>query len=411
MAGIFLLGAGFALGPRTLRADDAPDLAPWRTLASEPLDVDLDAGDLAERTSLGYAEAFAPPDPLRDPDGSRAAWARPFATAVEAWIEDRVPAVDDAARRRLAADLLTRIDVDVEVEGAGVRWRGTASAAPGHGVALATTTRRAFVTDVDPELACDNSGGFAPSALGNPVVRPLEDGVRVFVCPHLVAGGRVLLEAVVAAGRFERPVPAVPTEARFLGTLDLARYEGALARMSGTVGPREALETSFSAGARRLAVHVTARVRAPDPGVPDGPLRALDASALAASPMDAVLLPATRGGLTPRPGTVSWEPTPPAWPPERLLAALRRALPDADLEVSARGRVFVAGDEATIGRARAALAAWESPILRGATVRLALRAGDDVVGRGTLAARSGDVAVLRLGADRAAIVDSDPEVG
>ncbi|MHC4472619.1 MAG: hypothetical protein ACYS99_16845, partial [Planctomycetota bacterium] len=172
-------------------------------------------------------------------------------------------------------DLVRDVRVEVEVTHRDGRVsRGEIRTRPGWWGRMTRVRAHRIVWDMDVELACDNSGGFRPCVVGDPVVATALDGLAVQARPFLVDGGRrVALEALVQLGDVRR-VDVLQTGARYLGSIELPTYRGAVVAVSGTVASSEPLvarlRSSKGETVVRLTPHVSGRPSA-------GGLRALDA--------------------------------------------------------------------------------------------------------------------------------------
>ncbi len=329
--------------------------------------------------------------------------------ATRRWAEEHVRSRDDV--RALARDLLQRVVLDFEVTrpgGAVVRARLVTR--PGEARAWHDTRTVPVVLDYDPEVACDNSGGERPSVIGDPIPVALEGGVVMTVrATPIEAGALVRLDATVQVGDVDEPAP-IPTRARYLGALTLPCYRGALLRASGVVAVGEAFTSAVETSHGRYGLRIVPTVEYV--GERRGRARRVQwfgAGALVAP------------RATPRLDRPSGEALELAsWPVatrrggrydlRSLREALRRQEPRADVEVDARGGVWVAGS----GAARRAVARTLDGLQSGAGhLRLGvdLMADDTLLAHAELMACDGETALLRVGQDATYLLDADVEVG
>lgn len=314
----------------------------------------------------------------------------------------------------VAAGLLRRIAVDVEVrDSSGRVERARLITAPGRRALHSRTQVLRAVTDYEVELACDNSGGLRPSALGNPQPATLLDGLALDVCAFVVGDGRIALEVVLQAGRFERPVARLDTQARFLGELDLPRYRGVLLSASGATQAGQALEVTL-AGADGECYGVRLIPRVLDVPEPEDRARVhrLDAGLLITAWEEfrfardanrfmnprAQVLPALAWRDPPVDRSVLWE-------------HIDHVLPETAMRLLPRGDVWLVAEEDAAARVRSAFDAWKAAAARTVRVEITARAGEDVIGRVDVPVLTGRTAFFRLGVDQTVLLDADVEVG
>lgn len=329
--------------------------------------------------------------------------------AARGWAEDHVRSMDDV--RALARDHLQRVALDVEVtRPGGDTARARVVVLPGEERAWRDTSTMSVVLDYDPEVACDNSGGERPSVIGDPIPVVLEGGIVVAVrATPIDAGSQVRLAATVQVGAFDAP-PPIPTRARYLGALTLPRYRGALLQASGVVAVGEALTSAVETSSGRYGLRIVPTVQGADDPLRRPPgVQWFGAGALVADRYGRRLDPATPEPLD----LASW---PSATARERdldarsLREALRSLTPRADVEVDARGGVWVAGSPAARGTVARTLDAFQRA---GGHLRLRVdvMADDTPLAHALLVARDGETALLRVGQDAAYLLDADVEVG
>jgi hypothetical protein len=159
-----------------------------------------------------------------------------------------LPAVDDGRRVR----------VDVALTGPdGVVLTSELRTRSGRWAATSRVVTRPLLLDYDVEIACDNSGGLRPSAIGDPQVVPVREGLAIEVRPTFADGGRkVVLETALDAFDLDDPVESLATGARFLGEIDLPRGRRVRAEASGCVasGGTLALDLPVGGSTWRLAL-------------------------------------------------------------------------------------------------------------------------------------------------------------
>jgi hypothetical protein len=314
--------------------------------------------------------------------------------------------------RRLVPDDLRRVVLDVEIASPeGGRQRGRLVLRPGLTARLVRARALSVAATYDAELACDNSGGERPSALGDPQLRALVDGLALDVRAFPLPGeGRVALECLVQEGRFEEPIERVATRARFLGRLDLPRYRGLLGLVSGAASADRPLSFTVESDVGAWTVRLTPRIRAPlEVPFADSPVGRLDIGLLTAPSWR--LIPQ---GLHPQLTATAQVRSLLVWEAPELTSPggfLERVLPESKVLLRGDGTVWVTATGAPLERARRMLDAWQEA--RARTVRIEARAliGDEVVARFDATALTGRTAHLRVGRDRAIIPSADVEVG
>jgi len=391
-------------------ADDVR-VGAWQRLLAPPGERRRPCLGLLAFGAWRLADAVVEPGPYEQPDGEergsdgQVAW--PAAWDV-AWLLSWGHGGD------VAAALLRRIAVDAEVRTPdGHVHRARLVAVPGRRASLTRTRTLRVVADYDVELACDNSGGLRPSAVGDPQLRSLLDGLALDVRPFAVGGDRIALEVVFQAGRFDRPVDRFDTRALYLGEVDLPRYRGAVLSASGAVASGSALDLSVQGeGGEGFAVRLTPRLV----NVPESDDRAR------VHPLDARFLLAPRAAIG-----FDRQPDPYANPPACVSPAatwvdplldrgtlwehIDRLLPSAELRFLPHGDVWVVADEDAVAEVGRTFTRWATQAARTVCVELVARTGDTVLGRADLPVLTGRSAFFRLGVDRAVVLDPDVEVG
>ncbi len=417
LAALLLAGAG--LSPARLvpaQADDVPARV-WRRLLERSPDPERPTLGLLAYGDLGPPSLDADPDerPGREDeedeeDDDPVAWLLSWGRGSE-----------------VAAGLLRRVAVDAEVRTPDGRLhRGRLVAAPGRRALLARTRCLRVVANYSPELACDNSGGLRPSAVGDPLLESLLDGLALDVRPFVVGTGRIALEVLLQAGRFERPVERLATRALYLGDLDLPRYHGALLSASGTTDAGQPLHLSLEgAEGERYDVRLTPRIL-DAPAREDGPRRTvhrLDAGFLVTPPRALRFAGEPDAWFNP-PAHVSSEVvwTRPVADRSTIWTTIDRALPEVEMRLLPGGDVWLVAAEDEARRVGRTLDAWTSLAARTVRIEITARAGAaEDVGRVdvpvltvpvlTVPVLTGRTAFFRLGVDRALLLDSDVEVG
>jgi len=318
------------------------------------------------------------------------------------------------ALRSFLADVSRRVRIEViATRPNGTELRGEILARPGRWGRLVRVQSHSIVFDFDVELACDNSGGYFPCVVGDPIVGAALTGFAVEVRPFLVDGGRAIaLEAVIQAERMVG-VDTVLTGARYLGAIELPTSRSAMAVVSGTVPSGKPLVTRISTAEGETVITLTPTVEG-DSGA--GKLRLLDAGLAMVGPVEVRIDPRDID-----PGIHH------SWALEAATKRLAygdpaRQFADLDITPIAEGHTgFLStlggGDIATAGSldfqqsVRKKLERVLAPLSRTARLQVTLRAGDVVMGQGVLSALHGRTAFLRLGTDRNMIRDHDVEVG
>jgi hypothetical protein len=398
-----LLVCALALGPAGAAAE-GPSPSATALLPPEPgpptpwlglVAYDVQGGDLLDARAAATSSAEPPADRVRPLDLAQ-------------WLAARTDAADVAA---LADDTLRPVSIDVAVEGDLGRDEATLSVRSGSAAATSRTRAVRVIADYAAELACDNSGGKHPSAVGDPVPRRLVDGVSVLVAPSFVDGGRrVALEVVLQVSRLDDPVAVRPTGARFLGDLDFPAADGALLAFDGCVANGEALRARVDAPGGRVEVTLTPHWRADAPA--PGRVRRLDAGLLLRPVVGFTIAPPQGWGLDPAPalqpvfvatGSVVGGAT--------LAHALDAAVPGCARFLDGSGGLFVAGDPAAVARAAGVVEALTATVARTVLLEGAARAGDRSLLAWSLPALVDRPAFVRIGRDRACLVDADTEVG
>jgi hypothetical protein len=337
---------------------------------------------------LGYdrleegASGVVPDDDTAD-EAMRAGWLRAWARR------------NDVPREALATALAC-VRTEVEVAAAHGSRRLAVESPPGRTRAASRTRELVVLADYRPELACDDSGGLRPSAAGVPVVRTLRDGVAVDVRASPVTGGRVAVEARVQWGAFDDPPERVSLGARYLGEMDLPRYRGGVARISGAVADGAALEATLRIGGEAVALRVVPRAE-----VPKGSERArrLDTSLGTLPPIEGDEV----HGL---PDVVVR-----SIPDTAIGGSPRRSFGDLDVHADDEAGLWVAGEPLAVAAAAALVEARAAAGARTVRVEVRAHAGDDEIARFTLSALDGRTALLRVGEDRAVVADAGSEVG
>lgn len=321
--------------------------------------------------------------------------------------DDLIWLLERGREAEVAAGLLQRIAVDVEVRlPSGRIHRGRLVGAPGRRIPFARTRAQRLITDYVVELACDNSGGLRPCAIGDPYVQTLLDGLALDVRPFPVGDDRVALDVMWQAGRIEQPVERLETRARFLGALDLPRYDGLLLSASGTTAAGEPLELVLEREGQRYELRLTPRVFG------SARPRPLDAGLL--------VVPPTAVGFSPYPDRF-------LNPPAQVLPEVVQQLPVADratlweliddlaretpMRLLPHGPIWLDAEPAVCERVRRALDALTARAARTVRVEVVARAGETVLGRTAIPVLTGRTAFFRLGVDRAMLLDADVEVG
>jgi hypothetical protein len=390
-------------------ADDVPAVA-WRGLLRRPADPPrpvlglLEAGDAYLAEALLDADVFDRPggeeeESEEDPD-DLVAWLR-------AW----------GGGEAVATGRLRRIAVDAEIVTPDGRiHRARLIAAPGRRALLARTRSLRVMDDYTVELACDNSGGLRPSAVGDPRPHTFLDGLALDVRPFVVGNDRVALEVLLQAGAFDAPVARLDTRARFLGDLDLPRYRGALLSASGAtqLGVPLELMLADAAGGRYALRLVPSLLDVP--AAADRarrPVHRFDASLLVALPADLHFASRPDPWSNPpahvRPAAVWGEPVADR---SAIWTEIDLQQRDAEVRLLPDGDVWLVADAAAARRVGSTLDAWTAGAARTVQVDVTARAADGaVVGRAEVPVLTGRTAFFRLGVDRALLLDSDVEVG
>ncbi len=309
---------------------------------------------------------------------------------------------------RLAVDVARRIEVDVEVIRAdGTRTTGQIQVATGGRGNFQRVTGRDVVADYGVEIAGD---GNMPSAMGNPVVARVFDGVSVDVRAYdIEPGGRIALEAICQTGAFA-PARVETTHIHRLGTFDRTAYRGALACVSGRAMPNETIESRVALGDDTYTVRLTPRRTGPQPATGKrGTLRCYDLSFFALDSWFALPRP-EEGDHDPqlmRPGVAFMAPlAAPAFVAETLVS---RA-PRAKFALDANGRLFVGASLADQRAVRDLIAELGRSTATAVVIELELRAGSERIASVRLPALDGRPASARIGIDRRFLRDVDAEV-
>lgn len=317
------------------------------------------------------------------------------------------------ALRSFTADLARRVRIEVSVTRPdGTELRGEILARPGRWGRLVRVQSHSFVFDFDVELACDNSGGYFPCVIGDPIVGAALSGFAVEARPFLVDGGRrIALEAVIQAERLAE-ADTVLTGARYLGAIELPSSHTAMALVSGTVSTGESIVTRLRTAEGETVIRLTPHLEG-EPGA--GKLRLFDAGLALIGPVEVLLDTEDEGGL------------PRFWALQAATGRISSGAParsfdDLGIAPTAEGQRGVietlgGGDLATAGSlafqqsVRENLDTLLAPLSRTARLEVTLRAGGEVIGRSVLSALHGRIAFLRIGTDRNMIRDHDVEVG
>jgi hypothetical protein len=316
--------------------------------------------------------------------------------------------------RSFAADLARAVRIEVTATGPnGWKSRGEILVRPGRWGTLCQVRSHSLVFDFDVELACDNSGGYFPCVVGDPVVGAGLTGFAVEVRPFLVDGGRaVALEAHIQSERLTA-VDTVLTGARYLGAIELPTARTVTLLVSGTVAPGEPVITSLLTPEGEVVIRLVPHLMG---AASTGKLRLLDAGLALLGPARAEL-----SGNFENPVDRQWT----------LDAATERVVPgkplrtedEVETQVTPRdegrtgfvwpiaGNLVTAGSEAFQQAAAEKLARALEPLSRTVQFDFTLRSGDEVVGRAVLSALDGRMAFLRVGTDQNLIRDHDVEVG
>lgn len=313
-----------------------------------------------------------------------------------------------------AAGVAVRLRVEVESP-----WGGGALSTvvrPGRTARLGGSWRSPEVRSYRPELACDNSGGLRPSALGKPVVAWTGDGWGADVRPFLVPGSdAVALEVLITAGARVGPSARLAAAPVILGQLELPTADLALLTGSGRVGPGEALVLEGQLEGARVSARVTAEVlgERPDPR-PKARLVRLPTDLLLAPPWTADFADDSPGyddlnSDPPLALSITHVLGPAPLTPAALAQAIVGGSPvAADAE---RGGTDLLGEPREVREALQRLNALAQPYARTARLRVSLRAAGAPVGGLTLSALAGRGSVVRLGRARSVLLDHDTEVG
>ena len=391
-------------------ADDVRAPA-WLRLLEQPAESRRPCLGLVPLGAWWYGDGLFGPDPEDRPDGGEGGHA-----ASEAWSPewDVEWLLSWGHGGDVAAGLLRRVAVSAEVRTpAGRVHRARLVAVPGCRGELERTRVLRVVPDYSTEIACDNSGGLRPSALGDPEMVSLRDGLVLDVRPFALGKDRVALEVVFQAGRFDPHVERLDTGARFLGEVDLPRYRGVLLAASGTTAAGSPLDLSVQGGdGERYVVRLTPWIL----DVPEPEDRAR------VHPVDArfLLAPSTEVGFcrvhdpfANPPAHVapdaSWGPSP--LDRSVLWEHIDHSLPRAEMRLLPHGDVWIVGDEGAVADVGRTFERWAARAARTVRVEITARAGDEVIGRVDVPVLTGRTGFFRLGVDQAVLRDADVEVG
>ncbi len=329
-------------------------------------------------------------------------------------LDPRLAPFAHEALRSFTADLARRVRIDVVVTRPdGTELRGAILARPGRWGRLVRVRSHSIICDFDVELACDNSGGYSPSVVGDPIVGAALTGFAVEVRPFLVdGGGTIALEAVIQGERMVG-VDTFQTGARYLGAIELPTSRSAMAVVSGAVRSGEPLVTRTSTTEGETVITLTPTVEG-ESGT--GKLRLLDAGLAMVGPVEVRIDTREKDQGVDR-----------FWALEAATEQLAggdpaRPFADFDITPTAEDRTgFLStlggGDLASAGSLGFQQAVREkldrvlAPLARTARLHVTLRAGDVVMGRGILSALHGRTTFLRIGTDRNMIRGHDVEVG
>ena len=134
---------------------------------------------------------------------------------------------------------------------------GSVETYPGVATTFKITNRLRLLKDYDVEIA-ENS------AIADPIVEAADEGLVIDLVPHpTMDGDRVLVEARVQQGTFERPIPRLSlSENRktLLGAIDLPVFRQAYAHATPIVTSGGEFTLPFVVGSRLLMVRVKATV-------------------------------------------------------------------------------------------------------------------------------------------------------
>jgi len=184
-------------------------------------------------------------------------------------VEEFLDSIANAASRRVRFEVaLYRMDWKsgivpiagkpfVPSENATRLESGSVETYPGVATTFKITNRLRLLKDFDVEIA-ENS------AIADPIVEAADEGFVIDLVPHpTMDGARVLVEALVQHGTFERPIPRLSlSENRktLLGVLDLPVLRQAYAHTTALVSSGGEFTLPFVVGSQLLVVQVKAKV-------------------------------------------------------------------------------------------------------------------------------------------------------
>ncbi len=428
--------AGPGTRPAPARADDeAPadevgvrSLAPLLRRRPALLEAPLPGPDLGE---LAWGQGARPDDEEDDDEDAPRPGAPPL--LVERLREGRariVPALGGLALvgplssaeradvEALLAHATEAVLLEVELDSPWGQGRLSTTVRPGQVARLGGAFVEARLRDYEPELACDNSGGWRPSALGNPVTYADAAGWGADLRPFRIPGSNDLaLEVLLVAGGPVAPPSRLTAAPWSLGLLELPEGASALLLGSGRVAPGGTLALAARLGDERVSARVRARLVGRDRPAGEAPrLTRADADLLLAPPWTAERAddPYAGYGDAPRLSQVL------------VLSVGEAAAAPGDLgpllcDGSALAADVARGGLDLLGRpedrraALARLAEEAAPHARAVRLRLTWRAGGaapgQTLGEADLSLLVGRTVALRLGRARGVLLDHDTEVG
>lgn len=319
----------------------------------------------------------------------------------------------------LLASASVALRVRVEVDSPWGRGALSTTVRPGQRARLGGTWQTRELRTYAPELACDNSGGLRPSALGKPVLEWGGGGWGAEVRPFLVPGSQALaVEVLVTAGARVGTAERLLAAATILGELELPTADLALLTGSGSLAPGQALLLQGALEGAAITARVTAEVLGAGVDPLAGPrLSRLPTDLLLVPPWTVAPMLEDVYGLNGDPLlalTLRHQVEEAAFSPAELVEALRGGLLEGGHDVQAdvaRGGTDVLGTREARAEVLARLEHLARPLGRSARLRVDLRAAGESVGALELSALHGRRSAVRLGRVRAVLLDPDTEVG